>query len=351
MKKLFTLFLVVFYTIQGYSQTGGLGSFAFVGLPVNGRVAALGGIQVSPSEADPNHIFYNPGALSAKSDKMLSVNYTPYLGGTNATNLAYTHNSSKLGVVGLGMQYMSYGSITETDEAGNEIGQFRANEYAFSVAHSQTVGPFSLGANLRFAGSQLGSYSAFAVMADMGGVYRHPQHDFVIGMVIRNVGWVMKNYTAGSQSYLPLNVHVGASYKPEHMPVRLSLTAINLTNYDTPENAYLQVSNASQQKQLSVADKIARHAIIGAEIIFSKNFQGRVAYNFQRRQMKLEEKGGAAGLNLGVMARIKAFCFEYAYSVYAVSGGNISTLTLTMDTAKLFRKKVQATSTPAESDQ
>src|SRR5690606_30809834 len=96
----------------------------------------------------------------------------------------------------------------------------------------RTMGVFTLGANLKFAQSYLDSYTASAVLLDIGGIYAHPEKDFTVGMVIKNFGVVVKDYTEGSGSNLPFDVQIGTTFKPQYMPFRFSLTAYNLTRGD-----------------------------------------------------------------------------------------------------------------------
>jgi hypothetical protein len=340
MKAFVSLFFIWGITISPLlAQSGGKASFNSINLPAGAYGAALGGVNNLSSSNDPNAIFYNPASIHKDADNNIGLSYTPYLGGVTNSNVAYTKSFKTFGLLSFGLQYLNYGSFTETNESGNEIGTFQARDYAFLVGKSHTIGVFTMGGSVKFAGSHMAGYSAFATMVDVGGFYKHQTEDLKIGLVVKNIGVVFKNYLPDSQSSTPFDVQISGRFKPAHMPVRVNVTAVSLTNYDFPENAYLQVTNETQQRNLTVVDQIGRHFILGAELILSRNFNLVAAYNIKRRQLRLEEKGGFTGLNLGAMVKSRAIQAEYAYSFY-YSGIGIHSFTLLINTKSLFTKRV-----------
>ena len=111
-------------------------------------------------------------------------------------------------------------------------GSFTATDFALTVGHSHQVGPFALGANLKFASSSIAEYSASALMLDLGGVFEHPSKDFNVALVFKNMGLVLGDYTDQSNSSLPFDIQIGTSFKPQYMPIRFSITVYNLYQGD-----------------------------------------------------------------------------------------------------------------------
>jgi hypothetical protein len=323
-----------------YAQSGGKSSFNFINLPAGTYGAAMGGINNLSQSNDPNAIFYNPASIHKDAASNLALSYTPFLSSISNSNVAYTNNFKSLGLLSFGLQYLNYGSISETDETGNIIGSFQSRDFAFLIGKSHTIGMFTMGASLKFAGSNIGSYSSYATMVDAGGVYKHPVEDLSVGLVVKNLGVVMKNYLPDGYSSTPFDVQVSGKYKPAHMPFRFNVSAVSLTNYDSPENSFLQVSNATQQSNLGTLGQIDRHFIIGAEALFTKNFHLMLSYNLMRRQLLLNDKNGFSGASIGVMVKLKAIQVEYGLSFYSKAIA-VHNYTININTKSLFTKRVK----------
>src|SRR5690606_18191158 len=183
-----------------------------------------------------------------------------------------------------------------------------------------TIGIFTLGANIKFAQSSIDAYAASAVLLDLGGIYAHPEKEFTVGMVIKNFGLVLQDYTQGSSSNLPFDVQIGTTFKPQYMPFRFSVTAYKLTRGDI---AYFDSGLQGNKEAPGFVDKVFRHITLGTEILLSPNFNLRVGYNhLVRKELRLEETSGGAGFSAGFMFRIKAFEFAYARRFYHVAGGS-----------------------------
>ena len=177
-------------------------------------------------------------------------------------------------------------------------------------------------------------------MLDVGGIYKHPVEDLSIGLVVKNVGFVIKDYLPGKYPSTPLDVQVSAKYKPTHMPFRVNVTAVSLTNYDSPENAFLQVSNATQKSTLPTLGQIDRHFIVGAEALLTTNFHVMISYNLMRRQLLLNDKNGLSGACAGVMVKVKAVQVEYGLAFYSRAIA-VHNFTLNINTKSLFTKRVK----------
>lgn len=335
---------------------GGRNAFAFVQLPASAQQAALSGYNVSLVNRNVNLFLTNPALLNAEMDKQASVNYHPYYADISRYSLAYAHNFPKIGRWGAALQYVNYGEMDETDPTGAVIGSFTAREYVFTIAHARKQGNFTLGVNLKFAGSSIASYGAQAIMADIGGVFKHPEQDFTVGIVIKNAGFGVSAYQPGEQVSLPFDAQIGTSFKPTFAPLRLTFTAHHLHQFDIAYNdpAYNQTidQNGNPEPQsISFADKLARHLSVGTELLLSKAFQVQVGYNhLLRQEMRVQNRGAGAGLSFGALLRIHSFELQYARAYHHAVGGT-SHLTLTGNVGTAFKKKTKSatdTSQPAD---
>ena len=339
--------ITTFITYHSYSQIGGKNTHDFLNLPVNARVAAMGGVNVSLLDYDVTMYFSNPALLNKEMVKYISLNYMPFYAGIKNSTLAYAHDFGKVGIWGGGLQYINYGKFQQRDASGNYQGDFRASEYALYLSYAHKIENYTLGANLKFVGSNIQSYSAYSVLLDLGGLYSHPTRDWDIGMVFKNIGFLKRYPTK-----IPFDVQLGMSYKLEHMPLRASITMHHLNYmidwliFGGSDIVYLDPNNTglvdefgnetSEDKKLS--EKIARHFIFGGEFVMSPNFYLRAGYNHQRRkELKLETRSGLTGFSAGFMIKVKTFEFAFSRAWYHVAGGK-NYITVTTNLGSYFKK-------------
>ncbi len=352
--KLFFLnsFLFFLFISQNlvFGQIGGKTSLEFINLPTHARVIGLGGANITSqdteSQQDINMHIENPALLNEQTHERLSLAYYGYSAGISNLNLAYGHNFKKLGRfsnLAFSFQYLDYGNIESYDALGNSLGQINANEYSFGITNAQKFDAFSVGATLKIAGSQLAGYNSTGIYLDLGGTLTHPEKDLRFGLVMNNLGFLISNYSPTSEYEMPMNILLGASFKPEKMPVRFSMTLQqlfrkNIAYNDPSRSTTLDANGQVVVEEISAIDKAIRRVVLGAEIIFSKNFNVRAGYNFLRRkELILTAKPAFVGFSFGGVLRVRSFEFAYSRSLMHIAGGT-NNFTLTLDTKKLFRK-------------
>lgn len=343
MKAPFT-FLLFLWLIPGLSEAQSLGGqrvFSFLDLPTHARVAALGGQVATAVRPDGAYHLNNPALADSVPNNQLSMSLMPYLAAANYYTLQYGLPVKSQGHWAMGLQYLSYGQFTLTDPAGNTLGNFTANDYALSISHARTEGNFTLGATLKAVGSSIEMYSAMGILADFGGVWRHPKKDLTFGLVAKNVGYLIKNYGTLNAD-LPFDLQAGLTLKPEHAPVRLTLTAHHLQRFDISYNdpnlnVRYDLSGNPISQATSTTEKIARHLIVGAEFLVHRNVHLLVGYNHQKRQEgKLTTGGGGAGISYGISVQAKSFQLTYGRFM-AVPTAGTSQLSLRIDLSRLTK--------------
>jgi hypothetical protein len=342
--KLFFTFFFGLCAVPAFSQVGGRSNFEFADLATNARVAGLGGINISAPNPDLNMVLQNPSLLRSESHNFLHLNYVPYYAKINASSIIYGLDHGNKGRYGFGLQYMDYGTMEMTDEGGNVLGTFRPQEYCLSLATAHTIEIYSLGASLKYAYSRIGTSGSSAIMADIGGIFRHPEKDLSIGIVVKNAGLVIKKHHPDSKAATPFDVQAGVSFKPEHMPLRFSVTVHHLQRFDiiyqdpTQKGQVDLEGNEIEQKK-TFADKLARHFVLGGELILSKNFNILFGYNYlRRRELRLQTKSGGAGFSLGFIAKIKSFEIGFSKAYYHVAGGT-TYLSIATNLSRFSKKK------------
>jgi hypothetical protein len=232
-------------------------------------------------------------------------------------------------VIGFGIQHLAYGTIKSYDPSGQEIGDFKASSTAMVLTKSHTLGNFRMGGSLKFAFSNLAGFRSSAGMLDLGGIFIHPEKEFTVGIAIRNMGFLFNDFSETSDTELPFDVQAGMTFKPEHMPLRFSLTAYDLTSRNNADDLGIKSSSLG---------KVFRHFNFGGEILIHRNFNLLFGYNYRiHQELKLEEGGGIAGVSLGIMACIRSFELVMSRSAYVIGNAGYG-FTLSANVDKMLTR-------------
>jgi len=325
------------------AQIGGRSAFPFLSLPPSAQLAALGSMTASARSSDPTQFFASPALLNADMDHMAAVSYVGYVSDIKQSTAAYAFNTEKRGRFGLGLTYLSYGSLSYNDLAGNSLGTFSVNEYALTAADSYTKGKFTFGLAAKLAVSSIAGDRALGLAGDAGVLYKPNEADFTVGLVVKNAGYMLVPYTAATREPLPLDVQLGTTIKPEHMPLRVTLTAHHLQTWriqylDPNARGTLNANNEEVRPSFNFGDNLARHFTVAAELLLGKGLSLRAGYNhLQARELRLDNVGGGAGFSFGAMVKISQFQLDYTYATLQAAGSsNYFTLSRSLDS---FLKK------------
>jgi len=331
-----TCILAVSIIYNTRAQQSGEKSYQFLNVPISAFLSGVGGINISRNERENNLFTSNPALVGLAMSRNLSLNYILYPGDIKISNITYTTDISNTGSWSANVVYFNYGSMDAYDDTGASIGEINASDYALSIGKSHRQGNFRVGANMKFAVSDIATYKSSALLFDLGGVFIHPQKDFTVGMVFRNLGVVLQDYTSDTKSSLPFDARIGTSFKPEHMPFRFSLSIYDLVNWSQTDE--LASIDTEYQEPTSV-DKVFRHTIWSTEIIIGKYVNVLIGYNHRRRkELKLQSSSSGSGFSYGIMVAINAFEFGFSRATYHVAGAS-NTFTLTTGLSNIIKKK------------
>jgi hypothetical protein len=348
--RIFCFAVSVFLLVKDLSaQTGGNNTFEFLNLPAVARVAALGGNHISVLDNDINLSFQNPAVLNEGMKNSLSFNYTPYFADISFGYAVYGFHVKKAGMLSAGIQFINYGDFDLTDETGIKTGTFSAAEYAFNLAWSKKLYEgIQAGITLKTVYSKLESYKSTGLMADLGMHYNSPSNHFSAGVVIKNAGMQLNTYTSGNREPLPFEIQAGLSYLMPKAPFRLSMTLTHLEKWNLgyinpdEQDKVDPLTGDTTVLKVSLYEKISRHFTPAAEILVTKNFHLRLAYNFMRRRdLAFDSVKSISGLSFGVGFRVSKFHFSYALASYN-SAGSSNHFSITTKLGS-FRKASQPT--------
>lgn len=335
MRKIFLTLLFFSLVFVGKAQLGGTSTYNFLQLNSSARVAALGGSQIAVKDNDPFLAADNPSLLNKEMSNKLALSYLNYLAGISYGYASYTRHYDSIGTFNLGIKYIDYGSFDETDAGGNELGTFTAGEYAFIAAYGRDLDSnFSIGVNLKTIYSSLYDYTSLGLAADFGLTYYSRKREIVLALVTKNVGRQVTTYTEEKkQEDLPYEVQFGISKRLSKVPLRFSLIAQQLQQWDlTYTNPVVEEEETStlfsDQNEANTKknndgffENFARHLIFNTEFLITENINIRFGYNYLRRtELKIDEKLGTVGISWGFGLRISKFHLSYGRSAYHQAG-------------------------------
>lgn len=306
MKKLvFTLLLSVLATISWgqESQT----EYNFLRLPVSAHAAALGGENITIIEDDPALMFSNPALAASVSDMTVGLNYMNYMKGANYMGASFTKAIKEKATIACGIQYMNYGKMKEVDENNVQTGEFSASEIAIQGIFSYELARNLVGGiTAKFITSYIGNYNSMAVGVDLGLNWYEPETEWSVSAVAKNLGGQVKAYEEDFGK-MPFDLQLGVSKTFAALPVRLSLTLVDLTHYNY---------------------RFINHLNLGAEVLLSQNIWIGAGYNFRKaEEMKIgtgdDESAHGAGFSIGAGVNLERFRLNLAYGKYHASSNSI----------------------------
>ncbi|MDO4737986.1 MAG: type IX secretion system protein PorQ [Bacteroidales bacterium] len=304
LNKAFALTLLLTAS-QAWAQDGKTG-YQFLNIPVSTHSAALGGANISIVEDDASMMWTNAAMLTNVSDNSLILGYNSYIRSSNVFSAGYVKSIGERGVWALGAQMLDYGTMDETDAAGNVLGTFSAKDLNFQTSYSYLLNNRWSGAiTAKVIMSNYAEYSSTAIGADLSLNYFDEEHGFSLSAVGRNLGGQIKSlYDDGSKEALPFNLAIGLSKDFANAPLRVSLTLDDMTHWDNV--------------------KFMEHLVLGMDILPSRNTWIALGYNFRRaKEMEIQKSSHWAGFSIGAGLNVKKFKVGVAYGKYHVAASSI----------------------------
>lgn len=301
-------------------------TYQFLNVAPDAPVMGMGGVNTSWAGMEPGSFINNP-ALSADSlHNFAGFNYLAYSRAYDMLSAYYHYKGPKEGLLSGGIRHFTTGEMQGYDDSGNPTGTFSSAQTAVTVGYSLGYNNFRYGINLNFINSGIAAYQSNAVAFTLGGIFHHPDKDFTLGASIHNIGFLLNDFTTTSDSRLPWDIRIGATYKPEHMPFRFSITGHHLFNNDLLDD---EISSSDFKEVLA-------HVVIGTELVLSRNISIFAGYNhLVRQELKLQQTSGGAGFSYGFKWKTKTFQFAYGRGAYHIAGAS-HMLSLNMNLNRIF---------------
>ncbi len=284
-------------------------SYSFLNIPASSQVYGLGGINISNISDDINSIDQNPALMGPEFEKQLGISYMRYVGSSNFAGMTYGNGINDRSAWAMGIRYFGYGSMRETDAAGNELGTFSPLDFLMSGTYVHDITDrWRGGITLKMIYSGYADYTAFAVATDLGVNYYDAEKDLSFSITVANLGGQLKRFTDRYER-LPIDLRVGWSQSFGTMPIRFSINAWNLTKWHLP---YYETGDGSTDAEPELKDSFSsnlfRHLIFSANYVPSEKFYIGLGYNYKSRtDMSTYSRSILSGFSLGAGIRIKAF--------------------------------------------
>ncbi|MCC7232214.1 MAG: type IX secretion system protein PorQ [Bacteroidia bacterium] len=329
MRNSLSFLVFLFSCFTGVAQTGGGAVYSFLDVPASARIAALGGTLISVRDDDINAALQAPSLINPGMNGALALNAVTYVDGVKFGDAAYARDYKSFGTFMGHIHYANYGQFLETNDFGDITGTFHASDYALDLGWGYNLNSlFSVGATLRGIYSDYYIYNAFGIAADVSATLCDTTSHWTATLLFRNFGSQLKNYVRNNNEPLPAEALIAVSKRLTHTPLRFNITYRHLEKFDITYTDPLNtgdvdpVTGEATIKETKFSGKLARHFIIGTEILLSKNFHLRAAYNFERRQeLQVSTRPGTVGFSFGVGLKISKFILGYGFGNYHLAGG------------------------------
>lgn len=302
--------ILIILTALLWAKTWGQESqtaYNFLRLPVSAHVGALGGENISITDDDASLIFHNPALINGVSDKTINLNYMTYMEGVKIASASFVKGVGNRATWGAMAQYMDYGSIKETTESGEVVGDFSAKDIMIGGTFAYALtDKLSGGVSAKIISSSIAGYSSMAVGVDLGVNYYVAEKDLSLSCVAKNLGGQIDAYEDDFES-LPFDLQVGATKRLTNSPFRFSMAITRLTDWD---------------------EGFKKHLAFGVDLLLGDNIYVAGGYNLRRHnEMAISdgdsESSHGAGLSLGAGISLERFKLNIAYAKYHVSASSL----------------------------
>lgn len=307
---------IIFLSImpaENYAQDSYKTVFPFLNMTPAARPASMGGNHIALFEGQSDMMHINPAYINPEDHKSITLSYLNHLSDINFGFVTTSYHLNGIGTIGTGIRYASYGQFDHTNESGEKLGTFQASDIAMNGAISRNYKGLQYGASIDIIHSSYDQYNSTAIGISAGALYELPSGKTNFAAVIKNFGTQVTYYNGKRESF-PLDLLLGVSHKPEHVPMRFSLTLQKLNNWD--------MRSYGEANKPPFAELLFRHAILANEILLGDHVRLRVGYNqYIHDQIQSDNRLDTGGINFGIGIKFDRYRFDVSRNSYSDLGG------------------------------
>ena len=335
MKRFFTIIFSLCFFIGNSQTIGGSSAYNFLNLSATPLLTAAGGVNTSYKTNEVGLTANNPALLSPDIHSQLGLSFNSFLAGTKTYSVTGACQYNRWNTTfGGHIYFVDYGSIPQTDAAGNVNGNFHPVDYVVQVSGArQYLERWKYGASLKLINSNYQLYTSSAIAIDFGVLYSDSSNNLFASVLAKNMGVQLKTF-AGEAEDLPFDLQIGITKKLAKAPLGFSITAQHLHQFNTlyQDENFDTVNNFSTNDHFF--NKLLNHFVFATHIYVGSHLEGTVGYNHLRRQdLNIGSSGnGLNGFSMGVRIKFSKLQVLYARSSYQTNVAlNQVGLTLTLD--------------------
>ena len=320
--RLLIIILLLYSGIINAQTVGGNAVFNFINQPNTAQLSALGGINISTIGNDIGMSFQNPALLRNTMHQQVNASFNSFLAGIKNYSLTTGFNLPKIATnIGVGITYLNYGAITQTDAIGNIYGTFNPTDYVVQVmASKQYKDRFWLGTTFKFINSNYGQFKSNAVAIDIGVSYSDTANQLQISLLAKNIGTQLKTFNhTNKKEELPFDIQLGITKRLAKAPIQLSLTAYHLQQLSINYNdSNFNASEGNDNASNNILDKTLSHLIVASQFFVGDKLELSAAYNFLRSKdlSAYSLSNGLNGFTQGAGLKLKKLHINYGSGFY-----------------------------------
>ncbi len=310
------VFLLLLLTMRNSAQAEfrrsvGTSSAQFLKLPVNARAIALGESYSSIAD-ESDAIYWNPAGLYRVKNKSISLMHALYLDNIYYDFGSYSQRIGDFGALGVGVQYLGAGSITQVDESNSDVGTYKPHDWALSVGWAHKLTDFGsdqeflVGFTGKFIQSRIIETAATGA-ADVGLMWS-PVKRVWVGVTAQNLGPALKFKNEGGN--LPATVRVGSSYKIFEPKIEVRDKGDTYSVSDA-WIASMDMIVTRDNNPIAALGTEYKHPV-STELIVS----GRIGYN-SRTATDIRQ---FTAMSMGIGLDWQRFCFDFAWVPFGELG-------------------------------
>jgi hypothetical protein len=175
---------------------------------------------------------------------------------------------------------------------------------------------WNYGVTMKLINSRYGPYASLAVASDVGLTYHDEEKQLKIGFVAKNMGVQMKTFS-GIGEDLPFDMLIGVTKQLEGAPLRFSLTAQRIHQFDLLYNDTLfAAENYGSTDKGGFGTKLLSHLIVGTDVLIGEKIVISAGYNvLRRRELRLRNlASGLTGFSYGLQLNLQRLKFYFSRS-------------------------------------
>ena len=320
-------FIIFLFPLGVISQNGGEDTFSFINVQHSAREVALGGVAIAIFDNDISLTQTTPSLLNKTMHNELVFTFGDYFTDINLLSFSYAYNIASIGVVGVSLKSINYGSFNRNNSEGYSQGNFTANDQVLTFGVGKKIHQnFTVGFNVNLLNASYDTFTSFGLSSNLSTTYFIQDERFSSTLLLKNIGRQLNSFSSYNED-LPFEIQFALSKELAHLPFRYHLTYNNINDFDI-KSSYKLANQTNietgelEVKEESIAKTALRHIVIGGEFNpFRRSFFVRGGFNFQRRfDLTTLNRPGMVGFSWGVGFRVSKYYFDYSRSAYHLSG-------------------------------